>query len=208
VVIGADAIILPGLTIGQYAMVGVRAVVTRDVLPCAKVVGNPARIVGYDKSRQHLLLLIDSRKDLESQSIKTGVRSMKLYELTLISDLRGSLTMAQYADSLPFIPKRVFLVFDVPGKEVRGKHAHRSCHQFLMCVTGSCTVLAEDGNNRVEFVLDRPNLGLYLPPMVWGFQYKYSPDAVLMVLASDVYDANDYIHDYDLFLKELKTNNE
>ena len=75
--------------------------------------------------------------------------------------------------------KRFFLVHDVPSREVRGQHAHRVCHQFLVCVSGSCRVIADDGKRRQEFLLDRNSLGLYLPPMVWAAQFDYSADAAL-----------------------------
>ena len=93
------------------------------------------------------------------------------------------------------------MVFDVPSAETRGEHAHRECHQFLICVRGSCAVVADDGVNRQEFVLNRPEHGLYLPPMTWGIQYKYSPDALLLVFASHYYEAADYIRDYEEFLQ-------
>ncbi len=200
--IGANATILPGLTIGQHAMVGAGAVVTRNVPPYAIVVGNPARIIGYAESHPYAPLA--GAQHPVPRVLETDVRGVKLYELTQAADLRGRLTVAQYDDTLPFVPRRVFLVYDVPSKDVRGEHAHRACHQFLVCVSGSCAVVADDGQNRVEFTLDRPSLGLYLPPMVWGIQYKYTSNAVLMVLASDVYDPNDYIRDYDTFLKEAQ----
>ena len=92
------------------------------------------------------------------------------------------------------------MVFDVPSVETRGEHAHHECHQFLVCVRGSVAVVADDGKSREEFVLDRPDLGLHLPPRVWGIQYKYSADAVLLVFASHYYDAADYIRDYEQFL--------
>jgi hypothetical protein len=94
-------------------------------------------------------------------------------------------------------------VFDVPSKEIRGEHAHRHCHQFLICIKGSCSVVVDDGRTRAEVLLNRPNLGLHVQPLVWATEYKYTPDAVLLVLASDVYKAEDYIRDYDLFLKEI-----
>jgi hypothetical protein len=114
-------------------------------------------------------------------------------------DIRGSLTVGEAERSVPFPIKRYFMVFDVPSMETRGEHAHRECHQFLICVRGSCAVVADDGTNRQEFLLDRPDLGLHLPPMIWGIQYKYSPDAVLLVLASHAYDNADYIRDYNEF---------
>jgi UDP-2-acetamido-3-amino-2,3-dideoxy-glucuronate N-acetyltransferase len=93
-------------------------------------------------------------------------------------------------------------VFGVPSVETRGEHAHRECHQFLVCVRGSVSVVADDGRRREEYLLDRPELGLHLPPMVWGIQYRYSADAVLLVFASHYYDPADYIREYDRFLAE------
>jgi hypothetical protein len=92
----------------------------------------------------------------------------------------------------------------VPGAEVRGEHAHLECHQFLICVRGSCAVVADDGTRREEILLDRPNKGLHLPPMTWGIQYRYTEDAVLLVLASHNYAAEDYIRSYDAFLARIQ----
>ncbi len=199
--IGANATILPGLTVGQYAMLGAGTVVTKDVPPFAIVVGNPARIVGY----------VQTSTDRSSAPVVStaiagtlDIKGVRLYEMPHIMDLRGSLTFAEYDKSLPFVPRRYFLVFDVPSREVRGEHAHRECHQFLVCIKGSCSVVVDDGEKRIEVVLNRPNLGLHIPPMVWATEYKYSQDAVLLVLASDIYKADDYIRDYDLFLKEVE----
>ena len=96
------------------------------------------------------------------------------------------------------------MVFDVPSMETRGEHAHRECHQFLICVRGSCAVVADDGVHRDEFVLNSPDLGIHLSPMVWAVQYKYSLDAVLLVFASHYYDNNDYIRNYSDFLSQVK----
>jgi hypothetical protein len=84
--------------------------------------------------------------------------------------------------------------------ETRGEHAHRECHQFLVCIRGSCSVVADDGTSREEFALADPWTALYLPPLTWGIQYRYSPDAALLVFASHPYDASDYIREYELFL--------
>ncbi|HSR31217.1 MAG TPA: FdtA/QdtA family cupin domain-containing protein, partial [Anaerolineae bacterium] len=105
---------------------------------------------------------------------------------------------------LPFMPRRYFIVFDVPSREVRGEHAHRECHQFLVCIKGNCSAVVDDGQDRAEILLDRPNLGLYIPPLTWATEYKYSPDAVLLVLASDIYRADDYIREYDEFLNAVR----
>lgn len=128
------------------------------------------------------------------------------FRLPLINDPRGSLSVGEFSKSIPFEAKRYFIVFDVPSSEVRGEHAHRECHQFLLCVKGSCSVIVDNGNGRQEFVLDKPNIGAYLPPMTWGVQFNYSSDAVLLVFASHYYDNEDYIRNYDEFLMLVKDN--
>jgi dTDP-4-dehydrorhamnose 3,5-epimerase-like enzyme len=133
-----------------------------------------------------------------------GVKGVKLIELPHFADFRGSLSFAEFPGLLPFIPRRYFITYEVPSQEVRGEHAHRRCHQFLVCVAGNCSVIVDDGLRRRETVLDRPTLGIYIPPMVWSVEYKHSPNTVLLVLASDVYQNADYIRDYDLFLRELQ----
>lgn len=198
--IGANATILPGLEIGAGAMIGAGAVVTRSVPPNAIAVGNPARIVGYVET-QHASSVIAPPSDRKGTGVvATSVAGVTLHHLPHIEDMRGSLSVGEFERSVPFLPKRYFLVFDVPSREIRGEHAHRQCHQFLICVRGTCSVVADDGQNRQEFLLDRPNLGLYLPAMTWGTQYKYSNDAVLLVFASDYYDAADYIRNHDEFM--------
>jgi UDP-2-acetamido-3-amino-2,3-dideoxy-glucuronate N-acetyltransferase len=198
--IGANATILAGLTIGTNSMVGAGAVVTKDVPPHAIVKGNPARISGYISSLgKHNLEPARNREQAE----RATVPGARIHEMPLVADLRGCLSYGEYDRHVPFIPKRYFLVFDVPSQEVRGEHAHKALHQFLVCVKGSCSVVLDDGKNRDEFLLNSPVIGLYVPPMIWATQYKYSNDAVLMVLASDAYDADDYIRDYDQYLEAM-----
>ena len=200
--IGANATILPGLEIGQQAMVGAGAVVTRSVPPFAVAVGNPARIVGYVDSEGP-----EAAKPAPAASPNAagavGVGAATLHELPLVKDLRGNLSVGEFERSVPFRPRRYFLVFDVPSKEVRGEHAHKRCDQFLVCVRGSCAVVVDDGTRRREVALDRPNLGLLIPAGIWGIQYKYSADAVLLVFASDYYDPDDYIRSYAEFQRWL-----
>jgi len=198
--IGAGATVLPGIRIGRRAMIGAGAVVTRSVPPNAIVVGNPARIVGYVDSGQDHAGDLPRGETETSSDTSTRVAGVKLVQLPRVADIRGSLTVGEFEKAIPFSAKRYFLVFDVPSVETRGEHAHRECHQFLICVRGSVTVLADDGKVREQFVLDRPNLGFYMPPMTWGTQYKYSPDAVLLVFASHYYDAADYVRNYDEFV--------
>jgi dTDP-4-dehydrorhamnose 3,5-epimerase-like enzyme len=120
-----------------------------------------------------------------------------LYHLPRVTDHRGDLSFAELNQSLPFPVSRYFLVFGVPTREIRGEHAHRTLGQFLVAVHGSCSVRLFDGERSEEIVLDRPDCGLHVPPMVWTTQYKYSADAVLLVLASDVYREEDYIRDFE-----------
>jgi UDP-2-acetamido-3-amino-2,3-dideoxy-glucuronate N-acetyltransferase len=201
--IGANATILPGLEIGRGAMVGAGAVVTRSVPPHAIVVGNPARIKGYVQTATHDTATTTPAAGALGR-IELAVRDVYVQRLPEFSDLRGRLTAGELpGEGLPFAPQRWFLVYDVPSREVRGEHAHRVCHQFLVCVAGSVTVAVDDGEQRSEVVLDEPTLGIYIPPLVWGSQFRYEPDAVLLVLASHVYDPDDYIREYEVFLSEV-----
>jgi UDP-2-acetamido-3-amino-2,3-dideoxy-glucuronate N-acetyltransferase len=200
--IGANATILPGLEIGRGAMVGAGAVVTRSVPPHAIVVGNPARIKGYVQTTPPA----PSRPAAASEPGRNelAVRGVHVQRLAEFSDLRGRLTAGELpGECVPFAPARWFLVYDVPSREVRGEHAHRICHQFLICVAGSVTVAVDDGEQRTEVLLDEPTLGIYIPPLVWASQFRYDRDSVLLVLASHAYDPADYIREYDVFLAEV-----
>lgn len=192
--IGANATILPGITIGQEAMIGAGAVVTRNVPARAIVVGNPAYITGYIDSRETNAAIHPGVKGAAQGDLPGGAT---LHTLPRITDHRGDLTFAEVHGSLPFAPARYFLVFGVPTREIRGEHAHRALHQFLICTHGSCSVRLWDGRRGSEITLDRPELGLHIPPMVWTTQYKYSRDAVLLVLASHIYREDDYIRDLE-----------
>lgn len=127
------------------------------------------------------------------------VRGVRLIELALITGGNGSLVVGELPAQLPFAAERIFTLYGIPEGEVRGIHAHRVCEQFLICLNGSVTAVVDDGSTRAEVLLDRPSLGLYMPAMTWGTQYQYSSDAILLVLASHAYDADDYIHDYAEF---------
>jgi acetyltransferase-like isoleucine patch superfamily enzyme/dTDP-4-dehydrorhamnose 3,5-epimerase-like enzyme len=200
--VGANATILPGLTIGEKAVIESGAVVTRDVPPLAMVAGNPARIVGYVGAGS---ISADASAEIPAEVgvSATRVAGVMLHRLPEVNDLRGNLSFGEIGEQVPFAVKRYFLVYGVASKDIRGEHAHRALHQFLICVHGRCHVVADDGKNRQEFVLDRPSLGLHIPPMVWASQYKYSADGVMLVLASEKYDPASYIRDYSQFLAEV-----
>jgi UDP-2-acetamido-3-amino-2,3-dideoxy-glucuronate N-acetyltransferase len=201
--IGGGASILPGLRIGARAMVGAGAVVTHDVPARAVVSGNPARIVGYVDTKRGSPAPPRPKAAAEAETRPTSVKGVTVHQLPIFADLRGSLSVGEFPQQVPFVPKRYFIVFDVPGKDVRGEHAHRKCRQFLVCLRGSLSVVVDDGKASEEITLDRPSIGLYLPPMIWAVQYRYSADALLLVFASDPYDAGDYIRDYDEFLSAI-----
>ncbi|MEO1334623.1 MAG: WxcM-like domain-containing protein, partial [Myxococcota bacterium] len=195
--IGANATILPGLTIGQHAMVGAGAVVTRNVPPYAVVAGNPARIVRYASKDGKQSKKVDA--ETKGQQQISLIEGVTLDVMPMIRDLRGNLTAREVDRGLPFVPKRYFVIFDVPSKEVRGAHAHKECHQLLICLRGSVNCVVDDGQQRTEHTLDSPEVALHIPPMVWGTQYKYTGDCILLVLASHPYDPDDYIREYDEF---------
>ena len=124
----------------------------------------------------------------------------KIFTLPEIIDPRGTLTVCDLNGQFPFTAKRLFLVHGVPVSESRGQHAHRSCHQFLICLSGSVTAMVDDGQHREFIRLDRPGIGLHMPPMTWGTQSNFTEGATLLVMASDLYDPEDYIRNYDEFL--------
>ena len=197
--IGANATILPGLTIGRNSLVAAGSVVTRSVPFNAVVRGNPARIVGYVDAK----LSADDPAQRAQPGAPRALRAKGAALLTLpkVVDLRGALTFGELGAQLPFEPKRFFVVYDVPSREVRGEHAHKRLHELLICLKGSCAVMVDDGTYRDEVVLDAPTTALHVPPGLWRVHYKYSPDAMLLSLCSEPYDADDYIRDYNDFLK-------
>jgi uncharacterized RmlC-like cupin family protein len=105
---------------------------------------------------------------------------------------------------VPFAIKRVFYLYDIPGGESRGAHAHKECHQFLIAVSGAFEVLLDDGRTQRVMQLNRPYFGLHIPPMIWASEMNFSSGAVCLVLASDVYNDEDYIKSYDDYLKLIK----
>lgn len=205
VMIGTNAAVLPGVAIGRGAVVKPGSVVTESVPANAVVSGNPARIVAYVDGGQEA-----AAREIVVPSGATGitetrVRGVTIHGLTNARDLRGALTAAEFS-ALPFVPLRLFTVYDVPSESVRGSHAHRQCAQFLVCLAGTVSCLVDDGSAREEIRLANPGVGLHISAMTWGTQWKYTRDAVLLVLASHPYDPADYIRDYEEFLEEVERN--
>ena len=136
------------------------------------------------------------------------ILEVKMFELMPHGDDRGQLVAIEEMKDIPFEVKRVYYMYDTVNSAVRGKHAHKSLEQVLICVSGSCKVRLDDGMGDVsEVILDRPNLGLYISNDMWREMYDFSDDAVLMVLASEYYTENDYIRDYETFLEYVKEKN-
>ena len=140
-------------------------------------------------------------KDIGASRWDLDISGASVHMLKRVFDSRGDLVVGHFEDEIPFRPKRFFTVFNVPEADIRGEHAHISCHQFLICVKGSVIATVDNGKSKKIVKLDKPNIGVYMPPMIWGIQSQYSPDAVLLVFTSDAYDPDDYIRNYDEFLK-------
>jgi UDP-2-acetamido-3-amino-2,3-dideoxy-glucuronate N-acetyltransferase len=201
--VGANVTVLPGVVIGRGAVVEPGSVVLESVPAHAIVAGNPASIGAYvDGGQPATAREVVAASSLEAATMETTLPGVSLHRLTHARDLRGSLTAAEF-EGLPFAPQRLFTVYDVPSESVRGAHAHRICAQFLICMSGAVSCLVDDSSARQEIRLDSPHVGLHIPPMIWGTQWKYSRDAVLLVLASHPYDPADYIRDYEEFLEAL-----
>jgi UDP-2-acetamido-3-amino-2,3-dideoxy-glucuronate N-acetyltransferase len=201
--IEANVVLYPGIAVGLRAHLEAGSIVRHNVPSFARVAGNPSRIVGYVDTGKPTLVSPLTSSELPEPVIATSVKGVTLHRLPLITDIRGGLTFGEFGRSIPLAAKRYFVVLNVPSVETRGEHAHRKCAEFLVCVTGQCSVVADDGHQREEFLLNRPTVGILLPPMVWRVHYKYSEEAVLMVFASEYYDASDYIRDYAEFQREV-----
>lgn len=143
---------------------------------------------------------------LPKRDVQMGVK-YSVFDCTMVeldkhhSDRRGNLTVVENGKTLPFDVKRVYYIYDVPGGENRGAHAHKELSQLIIAASGSFTVTLDDGLNKRSFFLNRPYQGLYVKPGMWRDLVDFSSGAVAMVLASDVYNADDYIRTYDEFVK-------
>jgi len=128
------------------------------------------------------------------------IDSCRLLNLPSYHDGRGSLVAIEENGDIPFLAHRIFYIYGVQADAERGGHAHLSCHQMLIAVTGTFVVKADDGRQRREYRLSSPDVGLYIPPPIWRELYDFSPGAVCLVLASELYDPEDYCRDYGEFV--------
>ena len=135
---------------------------------------------------------------------RISVYECGIIQLPQINNRAGNITPINNGLEVPFEIKRVFYIYDIPGGEDRGAHAHRECHQFLVAASGSFEVELNDGKVRRTVMLNRPNFGLHIPPGIWAAEKSFSSGAVCLVLASHKYDESDYIRKYSDFLEYRK----
>lgn len=128
----------------------------------------------------------------------------RLIQLTRIYDPRGNLSLVENRREIPFDIKRVFWIYDVPGGDNRGGHAHKELFQFIVAANGSFHVNITDGEKKISYFLNHPYIGVLIPPGYWATQEDFSSGAVCLVMASDYYDEEDYIRDYEKYLEYKK----
>lgn len=138
--------------------------------------------------------------------IEVSVFDCSVIELPSYTDRSGNISIAENNINLPFKVKRVFYIYDIPGGEDRGAHAHKDCHQFLIAASGSFEIELDDGVNRRTVVLNRPYYGLHLPPGIWASEKGFSSGAICLVLTSEGYLEEDYIREYQDFLSYRNAN--
>jgi dTDP-4-dehydrorhamnose 3,5-epimerase-like enzyme len=136
---------------------------------------------------------------------KTTLDDVLFYNMRTVIEDDGNLVPIESNRDLPFPIKRVFYVYGVRDKDVRGEHAHHKTKQLLICISGKIEVLCDDGKNKRKYLLESPQQGLLIPEMIWDEQKYITDDAVMLVVSNTNYDTNDYIHDYDKFV-EIKRN--
>ena len=134
----------------------------------------------------------------------TTIADCKIIDLRKIHDPRGNLTPIEGGDDIPFAIKRIYYLYDVPSGESRGSHAHKELQQLIIAANGSFTITLDDGQNKQAFTLNRPYQGLLIVPGIWRDLNDFSSGAVLLCLASEHYEAEDYIRDYTEFLNYKK----
>jgi dTDP-4-dehydrorhamnose 3,5-epimerase-like enzyme len=133
-----------------------------------------------------------------------GLEQCRIIDLPKISDPRGNLTFIEGDRHIPFGIRRAYYLYDVPGGESRGGHAHKTLEQFIIAASGSFDVVVDDGTKSRVFSLNRSYYGLYIPRMIWRALENFSSGAVCLVLASEYYDENDYYRDHQEFLAAVR----
>ena len=142
---------------------------------------------------------------MKKKNFKTNtVYDCNIFQLPRIKNRAGNITPLQNLITIPFEIKRVYYLYDIPGGEIRGGHAHKELEQFIIAVSGSFDVLIKDGVNEKVVNLNRPYYALHIKPGIWRELLNFSSGSVCLVLASDLYNEDDYIRSYDHFLREKK----
>lgn len=134
---------------------------------------------------------------------KRTVFDCNILYLNQLGDRNGHITAVNNNLDIPFATKRIFYLYDIPGGESRGAHAHKECHQFLIAASGSFEVLLDDGITKRQVLINRPDIGLHIPPGIWASEINFSSGSICLVLASHEYDEKDYLRDYNDFLNFL-----
>ena len=132
------------------------------------------------------------------------MQKYKVLNFNVHSDKRGNLISLADNKEIPFKIKRIYYTWNMPNKAIRGGHAHKRLDEVMVCLHGSCDFVLDDGKEKITITLDRPNKGLYIKANVWRDFRNFSPDCVVILIASGYYDTEDYIRDYDEYLKSIK----
>jgi hypothetical protein len=132
---------------------------------------------------------------------RTTIFDCSIIQVPKINNRAGNISIIEGSKNLPFVPKRVFYLYDIPAGEARGAHAHNECHQFIIAASGSFEVSLDDGVNKKTIALNRPFMGLHIPPGIWAFELNFSSGAICLVMASHKYKTEDYIREYNEFLR-------
>mgnify|MGYP000539151286 CR=1 FL=1 len=182
--IGKSVTISKPVSIGQGASLLDNALITRDVPPYAIMRGHD-QVVDYFGS-----------EDCQLENVS-------LVDFDIITDDRGSLMFGEFERKIPFNAKRFFTIFGVRENTSRGDHSHKECHQFVLCLHGTVSVVCDDGKARKKVFLENSKKGIHINPGVWTSLYSFSEDAVVLVFTSHYYDTQDYIHSYQEFKQSI-----
>jgi len=136
---------------------------------------------------------------MEKQITIFSVFDCCIIEVPRMHNRAGNISIVENDINLPFSIERVFYIYDIPGGEDRGAHAHKACHQFIIAASGSFEIELDDGTNKRTVILNRPYYGLHIPPGIWAAEKAFSSGAICLVLASDKFSEEDYIRDYNNF---------
>ncbi|GAB4290237.1 MAG: FdtA/QdtA family cupin domain-containing protein [Marinilabiliales bacterium] len=135
---------------------------------------------------------------------KTTIYDCSIIHFPKIENRQGNITPIENNKHIPFSIKRVFYIYDIPGGKDRGAHAHKECHQLIIAASGSFDVFLYDSVNKKTVTLNRPYMGLHIPPGIWAAEQSFSSGSICLVLASDLYNENDYIRDYSFYIEFKK----